>query len=74
MNDAFPVGYGKGEGDLFGQPERLAHLEAPAVEPLAQRLALDVFENQEIGVVAFQQVEDLADSRAVETRENPRFA
>ncbi len=73
MNDVSPVRLVEGIGDLDGVVERLGEREPAPFQPLLERLALDVLDDQVVNVVLHADVVERADVRMVQARDDARF-
>jgi hypothetical protein len=73
VDHPFGVGGRQRPGDLLADRQR-GDLFVAAVDRLAQVLALDQLEHQEIAGIAFEIVVDPADPRVVQLRQDPRLA
>ncbi len=73
MNDARGMRDREHLDDLLGDPQPERRIE-PAANRRAEAAALDELEHQVVGVWALDVVEDAADLRVVELRENLRLA
>ncbi len=73
VDDAGGVGGDERAGDLRRHVERFAHAEGGARQPLAQRLALDVFGDDELRAVHLPDLVDGEDVRMIEGRGGARL-
>jgi len=61
-------------GDLHRQLDRLIHRQRPTVEPVRQRLAFNIFEDQILRAVLLLDPVDAGEVGVVDLRERPRLA
>jgi len=75
VDDLLAVRGGEREGDLFAETELAREARALAVRrQLAERLALDVFEDEKVRLGRLDEVVDLADGGVADFREQPCLA
>ena len=74
VHDPLAMGGGQGHGDLFGDFERAPPIDEAFIHLLLEGAPFDELEDQEIGLLAFDQIVDLADRRVLEFGQDAGFA
>ena len=73
MDDAGRVRGGERAGHLDAVAERLVERQPAAREPACERLAFEELHDQEVGAILLADVEERADVRVAEARDDARL-